>query len=157
VDKEEQRESAEISPAEKKRAGTGNRAEPLSASVNKSAQTSDDRAASSAGTASGAMAKEKPASRSAPALRGRAVTDIANESETDNALETRSAGGRRFRRQGNAWIDTAYNSSRATINVARGSEQYRALIADEPAIGNIANQLGGEVIIVWKGRAYRIH
>ena len=40
--------------------------------------------------------------------------------------------------------------------MARGSEQFRALIADEPVIGTIAKQLDGEVIVVWKGHAYRI-
>ena len=44
----------------------------------------------------------------------------------------------------------------ATVNVSRGSEQFRALIADEPALRSIAEQLGGEVIVVWKGTAYRI-
>ena len=75
----------------------------------------------------------------------------------DGTVETRSAGGRQFRRQGGAWVDTSYNSSRATINVSRGSEQYRALVADEPGIRAIADQLGGVVIIVWKKRAYRIY
>ena len=70
---------------------------------------------------------------------------------------TRSVAGHRFRREGNAWIDVAYNPSQATVNVKRDSEQYRALIADEPGIGGIAEQLGGQVILVWKGRAYRIH
>ncbi|MGB9182028.1 MAG: zf-HC2 domain-containing protein [Pyrinomonadaceae bacterium] len=74
----------------------------------------------------------------------------------DDASETRRVGGRTFRRQGGAWVDTAYNSSHATVTVRRGTEQYRALVADEPAIGSISNQLGGEVIIVWKNRAYRI-
>jgi hypothetical protein len=31
------------------------------------------------------------------------------------------------------------------------------LIADEPAIKTIADQLDGEIIVVWKGRAYHIH
>jgi hypothetical protein len=69
---------------------------------------------------------------------------------------TREVGGRRFRRQGNTWIDTGYDSSRPLINVVRGSEQYRALVADEPSIRTIAERLAGEVIVVWKGRAYRI-
>ena len=157
VDKEEQAARLENSPAEKKRDVAGNRAEPSVASVNKSAQAADDRADSSGGAAaSGAMVKEKPARRPASS-RGRAATiSVDGASETSNEVETRNAGGRRFRREGGAWIDTAYNSSRATINVARGSEQYRALVADEPAIGQIANQLGGTVVIVWKGRAYRI-
>jgi hypothetical protein len=48
-------------------------------------------------------------------------------------------------------------SGRATVNVTRGSEQYRALVADEPGLRTIAEQLGGEVVVVWKSRAYRIH
>ncbi|MBA2732740.1 MAG: hypothetical protein H0U54_07590, partial [Acidobacteria bacterium] len=71
--------------------------------------------------------------------------------------QTRSAGGRQFQRQGGAWVDTAYNSSRSTTNIRRGSEQYRALIADEPGLRAIAEQLGGEVIVVWKSRAYRFY
>jgi hypothetical protein len=155
ADKEEQNRSAENSPTEKKTADANNRSEPLSASVNKSAQTTDNRIAASGGAASGIGVREKAARRPA-ASRGRGAVSVDGASDTDNEFETHTAGGRRFRRQGNAWIDTAYNSSRATVNVARGSEQYRALVADEPAIGNIANQLGGEVVIVWKGRAYRI-
>ncbi len=74
----------------------------------------------------------------------------------DEETETRTVSGRRFRRQGNAWIDTAYESSRGTTNVARGSEQFRALIADEPGLRAIVQQLDGEVVVVWKNRAYRI-
>lgn len=73
----------------------------------------------------------------------------------EGASETRSVGGRRFNKKGGVWIDTAY-SSQSTFNVTRGSEQYRALIADEPSIRTIAEQLDGEVIVVWKGRAYHI-
>jgi len=70
--------------------------------------------------------------------------------------ETISVAGRRFRKTGSVWIDLAYNSSQGTTNVTRGSEQYRALIADEPGIRTIAEQLKGEVIVVWKGHVYRI-
>jgi hypothetical protein len=73
-----------------------------------------------------------------------------------NEVETRSVMGRRFMRDGGAWVDTDYESSRATIRVARGSDQYRALVADEPAIRTIAAELDGVVIVVWKNRAYRI-
>lgn len=77
--------------------------------------------------------------------------------EKERPADMRSIGGRQFRRQGNVWVDTAYNSSRSTINVARGSEQYRALVADEPGLRTITQQLGGEVIVVWKSRAYRFY
>jgi hypothetical protein len=73
-----------------------------------------------------------------------------------DAAETRSVSGRRFRKERGIWTDTAYDSSTSTVNVARGSEQFRALVADEPEIKKIAEQLDGEVIVVWKGRAYRI-
>ena len=70
--------------------------------------------------------------------------------------ETRTIAGRRFRKQRGIWIDTAYESSTNTVDMTRDSEQFRALVADEPAIGTISKQLDGEVIVVWKGHAYRI-
>lgn len=83
------------------------------------------------------------------------ATDAMTEKES--STETVSVGGRRFRKQGGAWVDTAYNSSRSTTNVARGSEQYRALVADEPSLRTFAEKLSGEVIVVWKSRAYRFY
>jgi len=74
----------------------------------------------------------------------------------DSSSETRSVAGRRFRKQGGVWVDTAYEAPRATMDLKRGSEPYRTLIADEPQIKTIADQLDGEIIVMWKGRAYRI-
>lgn len=74
----------------------------------------------------------------------------------DEAAQARSVAGRRFLRQGGMWVDAAYKSGISLTHVARGSEQYRALIADEPAIRSVAEQLKGEVILIWKGRGYRI-
>jgi len=110
--------------------------------------------------------REVDASRSrkaATAGRGGAPsTAEARRSETeqkraDKDAEIREVAGRRFRKQGNAWIDIAYVATRPAMNVVRGSEQYRVLVADEPSIRTIAERLSGEVIVVWKGRAYRIH
>jgi hypothetical protein len=79
------------------------------------------------------------------------------ESKDDKrAAETRSVAGRRFRKSAGVWIDTDYDSSKAITGVARGSEQYRALIADEPSIKTIADELDGQIVVVWKGRTYRI-
>jgi hypothetical protein len=78
----------------------------------------------------------------------------ANDAKDDS--ETRSVAGRKFRKQDGIWTDTAYDGSTRTVNMARSSEQFRALVADEPGIGTIAEQLDGEVIVVWKGRPYRI-
>jgi len=69
--------------------------------------------------------------------------------------ETRTVAGRRFRKQRGMWVDTAYAGA-ATTDFTRGSEQYRGLVADEPEIKKIADQLDGQIIVVWKGRAYRI-
>jgi hypothetical protein len=91
-----------------------------------------------------------------PGARAARRRDSADEKDKNKSAETRTVSGRRFRKEDDVWIDTAYDSSRSTTTVTRGSEQYRALIADEPAIKNIAEQLDGDVIVVWKGRPYRI-
>ena len=73
----------------------------------------------------------------------------------EQSPDVRSVGGHRFERRGQVWVDVLYQSQ-STINVARDSEQYRALVGDEPGIRTIAEQLSGELIVVWKSRAYRI-
>ena len=114
---------------------------------------------------------EVSASRAAPKktenlpMAGRSVQGIAStdsgrrsrseKSDKDEA-ETRSVAGHRFRKEGGVWVDAAYDSSRPTVTLTRGSEQYRALVADEPAIHTIAEQLDGQIIIAWKGRTYKI-
>lgn len=110
-------------------------------------ENEDQRDATKVGVASG------PRRAEAPMTASRAPAKNKKDSDSD---EMRSVSGKRFVRQGNVWIDSSYESSRATINISRGSEQFRALVADEPGIRAIANQLGGEVIVVWKGKAYRI-
>lgn len=98
-----------------------------------------------------------PASqRNAEVASGRGGPSNVERNKKVSEPETRHVMGRHFTREGGAWVDMAYESSRATINVARGSEQYRALVADEPGIRTIAEQLDGVVIVVWKSRAYRI-
>ena len=114
-------------------------------------------------TRTGSIAKDgvdqnrtQPAAPMGGAATGaRAMTRRRAEDSREEA-ETRSVAGRKFRKDRGIWTDTAYDSSTRTVNMARSSEQFRALVADEPAIGTIAEQLDGEVIVVWKGRAYRI-
>jgi len=67
--------------------------------------------------------------------------------------ETRSAGGRKFRRQGNAWVDARFKSSMSVKSISRGSSEFVSL---DSGLRSIAQQLGGEVIVVWKGKAYLI-
>jgi hypothetical protein len=97
-----------------------------------------------AGATAGRAQQQSPAEGSQRARRER----------DDDSGETRRAGGRTFRRARGAWVDTAYDSSQATVVVRYDSEQYRALLGDEPALGRIVGSLGGEIIVVWKGRAY---
>ena len=78
------------------------------------------------------------------------------EKDDERAAETRSVAGRHFRKSAGVWMDTDYDSSKSITSVARGSEQYRALIADEPSIKTIADELDGQIVVVWKGRTYRI-
>jgi hypothetical protein len=87
---------------------------------------------------------------STEAARKPATSAARRESEKP---ETRSAGGHKFRRQGDAWVDSKFKSSMSITNVARGSDAFRAL---DPAVRSMAEQLGGEVIVVSKGKAYRI-
>ena len=101
--------------------------------------------------------------KAAAAGRGDAITGSlasrgsdTKQKRADQDAELRVVAGRRFQRQGNIWVDVDYDADRSAMTVVRGSEQYRVLVADEPGIRTIAEKLAGEVIVVWKGRAYRI-
>jgi hypothetical protein len=101
-----------------------------------------------AGAGVGVASAQRPAKAQSEEARD------AKDAEGD--AEVRSVAGRRFRKSARVWIDTAYDSSKPITTVARGSEQYRALVADEPSIRRIADELDGEIVVVWKGRTYRI-
>ncbi len=65
---------------------------------------------------------------------------------------TRSVGGRSFNNRDGVWYDSAYKSQ-ATLNFRRGTAEYKKL---ESGLRSIADNLGGTVVLVWKGKAYRI-
>jgi len=110
-----------------------------------------------AGSPTGGLSKLKNAPRAAGDRASEQDKPInGRDREDKDNSEIRSIAGRRFRKEGSTWVDTAFDSSRRTVNLTRGSEQYRALVADEPEIKTIADQLSGEVIVMWKGTAYRI-
>ncbi|MBA2340673.1 MAG: hypothetical protein H0V88_09770 [Pyrinomonadaceae bacterium] len=122
-------------------------------------QRSNNTTSSTSGAAPPAPATgdEQARAESRSAARRRAAPPTSEESdEAVRVNETRTVAGRRFRRQKGVWIDTSYNSSMSTISIARGSEQFRALAADEPILRRIANELGGEIIVRLNNRAYRI-
>ena len=65
----------------------------------------------------------------------------------------RTAGGKSFeRRDDGVWYDSSYRGQ-STKKISRGSDRYKKLDGD---LRSIANELGGTVVIVWKGTAYRI-
>ena len=65
---------------------------------------------------------------------------------------TRKVGGRTFENKNGAWYDRKY-TGQATTNVRRGTDDFNKL---DKGLRNIANELGGTVVVVWKDKAYRI-
>jgi hypothetical protein len=122
---------------------------------------SEDYRIRGGGTA--ASPKESPRERagSSPETvsRSRATRRAESRADEDEAVrigETRAAAGHRFRREGNAWVDVNYRPSMSSTGVRRGTEAFRALVADVPEVGRVAGAIGGEVVVVVGGRAYRI-
>ena len=116
-----------------------------------------DGGVAGAGSQTGSARERAPSPASGTSLQQAQVErHQADGADRSDNVETRSVVGRRFRKQDNLWIDTAFKSSMSTVTVSRGSEQFRALVADEPEIKTIADRLDGQIIVVWKGRAYRI-
>jgi len=98
------------------------------------------------------------AERSA-ALASRSTEEARQEaSKSDKAgpppeADTRTVAGRKFKRQGNAWIDQKLKSSMSIHTISRGTEDFDKL---DSGLRSIAQQFGGPVVVVWKGKAYRI-
>jgi hypothetical protein len=65
---------------------------------------------------------------------------------------TRSVGGKTFFNRNGAWVDTVYSGQTVTL-VRRGSGEFKKL---DSGLRSIANDLYGTVIVLWKGKAYRI-
>lgn len=96
--------------------------------------------------------------RSSNEVRGNAAkaqpaADANRESAEEKAPETRSVGGRKFKHQGNVWVDAKFKSSMTVKSISRRSSEFDAL---DSGLRSIAQQLGGEVIVVWKNKAYLI-
>jgi hypothetical protein len=87
------------------------------------------------------------------ATKTQAADEEKRESAKEKAPETRSVGGRKFKHQGNAWVDAKFKSSMTVKSISRGSSEFDAL---DSGLRSIAQQLSGEVIVVWKNKAYLI-
>lgn len=116
----------------------------------------DDRELAKRKQAETARSRDLPAApaKSGPARSGPLNTQQ-NQIATQNIMEmpvTRTAGGKTFRNRDGAWYDSAYKNQ-ATMNFRRGTDEYKKL---ESGLRNIADTIGGTVVLVWKGKAYRI-
>ena len=96
--------------------------------------------------------KESRAQAPATQSAGTGGRNASNTSE-EAPPQTRSAGGRKFKRQGNAWVDSKFKSSMTLKSISRGSSEFDAL---DSGLRSIAQQISGEVIVVWKNKAYLI-
>ena len=112
-----------------------------------STEDKQDKSANQARRGSGVM--------STPSSPPKEVNEARKSAERSRAQtdEPTSVGGRKFRRQGSVWVDLKFKSSMPVMTVTRGSDEFGAL---DSKVRSIAQQLGGEVIVVWKGKAYRI-
>ena len=89
----------------------------------------------------------------ADTAKSQAVVTLNRAASEEKPPETLSAGGHKFRRQANAWVDMKFKSSMSVKVISRGSSEYDSL---DSGVRSIAQQLGGEVIVVRKGKAYLI-
>jgi len=64
----------------------------------------------------------------------------------------RTAGGKKFELRDGIWYDTSY-TGQGKKDVKRGTEKFLRLDA---GLRSIADQIGGTVVVVWNGQAYKI-
>jgi len=106
----------------------------------------------------GTAARKRSEPRTAKLMGQSAAGERQEEPKSDKAApseeaDTRSVGGRTFKRQGNTWVDVKVKSSMSIKTISRGSEDFEKL---NSGLRSIAQQFGGPVVVVWKGKAYRI-
>jgi hypothetical protein len=93
--------------------------------------------------------------RNADEGRSRNAQGIVSQSASteEKPPETRSLSGRKFRREGNAWVDVKFKSSMPVKSISRGSSEFDELDSE---LRSIAKQLGGQILVVRKNKAYLI-
>lgn len=89
-----------------------------------------------------------------PKLAGpmRSQQNQSNQSNVGQMSVTRTVSGKTFANRDGAWYDSAY-ANQSTVNIRRGTNEYKKL---DSGLRNIADTLGGTVVVVWKAKAYRI-
>lgn len=129
-------------------------------------RAADNNASSGYGNVAGAGGTTAPpkesereragGSRSEALGRTHAARQQERKDDDEKDSQTRTAAGHRFRREGSKWVDVNYKDSMPSTGVRRGTEYFRALVADVPEVGRVAAAIGGEVIVVVGGHAYTI-
>ena len=74
------------------------------------------------------------------------------QNQTFDMPVTRNVGGKTFSNRNGAWYDSAYKNQ-ATTNFRRSTDEYKKL---DSGLRNIADTIGGTVVLMWKGKAYRV-
>jgi hypothetical protein len=84
-------------------------------------------------------------------MRSAPMTKTARKQESE-AGATRSVGGKTFNNVGGIWFDSMVGKQKPKT-IRRGTSDYLKLDA---GLRSIADQLGGTVVVLWSGKAYRI-
>jgi hypothetical protein len=99
------------------------------------------------------VTESQQAARNTPASPKLMAKKSALEDKNKSVEAQRSVGGKTFRNVGGIWFDSSYNNSQQQIMIRRGSDDYKRL---DSGLRSFAENLGGTVVVVWKGKAYRI-
>ncbi|MEK7725454.1 MAG: zf-HC2 domain-containing protein [Acidobacteriota bacterium] len=78
--------------------------------------------------------------------------DEAGKDEANKPVPTKNVAGKTFSNANGTWTDSAYKGG-STTNVRRGTDEYKKL---DSGLRSTADYLGGTVVIVWKGKNYKI-
>jgi hypothetical protein len=122
------------------------------------ARTGSDQPGAKEETKIATTARKRSESRSAGLLGQSAAAERQQQPKSDKAAppeeaDTRTVGGRKFKRQGSAWIDVKLKSSMSIRTISRGSDEFEKL---DTGLRSISQQFSGPIVVVWKGKAYRI-
>jgi len=77
---------------------------------------------------------------------------VAAESTDSVTATVKRAGGKTFELKQGVWYDTAFQGQK-TKNVRRSSDDYRKL---DGGLRSIADTIGGTVVVIWNGKAFRV-
>jgi hypothetical protein len=143
-------------PAENKAAGAAISTDGVDSKLAESRKEDNDKQKSkSLNDSAPAVEKDEEITRSAaPSKPSTALKSRENAKKIakDTKSESIQVSGKTFRKIGGTWFDSAYGSQPQT-NVTRGSADYKKL---DSGLQNIGNSLGGNVVVVWNGKAYKI-